>query len=185
MVRAFVAVPLPDGHRAALSGYLAACAAAAPSFRWVTAHSLHLTLRFLGSVEEAVLEDVRAGLAGIEAPPFEARLDGLGTFGGRRRASVAWLDLEQGRDPTASLATACERACQAAGLPPDGRPFRPHVTIARSRSRVGEPLPDLPPAPELAPWRVEDFVLFESRLGGSRPPEYVPLARFPLKTERR
>jgi 2'-5' RNA ligase len=117
----------------------------------------------------------------IERPPYEARLDGLGSFGGPRRTSVVWLDLADGREATADLAQDCERACQAAGLPPDGRPFRPHVTLARSRARGGEQLPGLPAPPDLAPWLVDGFVLFESRLGGGRPPQYLPLARFPLR----
>jgi len=164
--RAFAALPLPDQHRAVLDGYLAACATAAPGFRWVRPVSLHLTLRFLGEVDDGALGRVTTELGRLEHAPFEARLGELGWFGGRRRTSVVWLDLAEGRAPTAVLAADSERACQAAGLPPDGRPFRPHVTLARSRDRAGEPLPDLPPPPVLPPWLVDEFVLFESRLGG-------------------
>jgi 2'-5' RNA ligase len=178
--RAFVALPLPGAHRALLEGYLAACAEAAPSFRWVPAESLHLTLRFLGAVDDQVLDRVSAELARIERPAYEASLGELGLFGGRRRTSVVCLDLAAGREPTAVLAADCERACQAAGLAADGRPYRPHVTLARARARAGDSLPDLPSPPSLPGWRVDEFVLYESRLGGGRPPEYLPLARFSL-----
>jgi 2'-5' RNA ligase len=172
---------VPDHHRALLDAYVTACAAAAPGFRWVAPESLHLTLRFLGNVDDDALQLVTAELGRIERPPYEARLGGLGYFGGLRRTSVVWLDLAGGREATAELAGDCERACQAAGLLPEWRPFRPHVTLARSRTRGGEHLPGLPVPPDLGPWLIDGFVLFESRLGGGRPPQYLPLARFPFR----
>lgn len=175
VVRAFAALALPDGHRELLAAYLDRCRALAPGFRWVQAESLHLTLRFLGAVDEERLAAVRGRLAEVRASPFEARLDGTGTFGGRRRASVVWLALVEGVAATAELSAACERACQEAGLEPEPRTFRPHVTLARARSRSGEPLGELPPAPELPAWTVDGFVLYESRLRGGSPPEYVPI----------
>ena len=180
MIRAFVGLPLPEEHGARLGPYLAACGAAAPNFRWVRAESLHLTLRFIGGVEEAVLERVCAELGRIDRSSYQASIGGQGSFGGSRRTTVIWLHLVEGREPSAQLATECERACQSAGLEPETRPFRPHLTLARSRSRNGEHRPDLPPPPVLPAWRVDEFVLYQSRLRGGRPPEYEPLARFPL-----
>lgn len=182
MPRTFVAIALPAAQRQVLGSYLERCAGRAPGFRWVPPESLHVTLRFLGSVEEPVLGAVVAGLARIRQAPFGARVGGLGTFGGRR-ATVAWLGLSEGREEAAALATACEAACRAAGLEPEERPFRPHLTLARARDRRGEPLPDLEPPPELPGWEVTEFVLFESRLRGGRPPEYVPLAGFALSPD--
>src|SRR5207244_3542780 len=68
---------------------------------------------------------------------------------------------------------------RAAGLEPEGRPFRGHVTLARARASRGNHLPELPPPPALAPWTATEFVLYESRLG--RPGVlYIPLERFAL-----
>ena len=174
-----MAIALPDAQRAALAPYLSRCAALAPSFRFVAPESLHLTLRFIGGVEEPVLGTLSRSLRAIRQAPFRARAGGLGTFGGRR-PSVAWLGLPEGHEEAARLAAASEQACRAAGLEPEERAFRPHLTLARARTRRGDPLPELPPPPELPSWEVVEFVLFESRLHGGHPPEYVPLETFRL-----
>ncbi|HEX6548573.1 MAG TPA: RNA 2',3'-cyclic phosphodiesterase [Candidatus Dormibacteraeota bacterium] len=178
MIRAFAALALPDSHRQQLAGYLEGCAAAHPGFRWVPAASLHLTLRFAGNLEEEACDRLRTELHRIRHQSFEVRLGELGSFGGRL-ASVIWIGLAEGREPAAELAAACELACRAAGLAPEERPFRPHVTLARARSRRGEPAVELAPLPELAAWRAESFVLYRSRLGGG-PPVYEPLETYSL-----
>ena len=183
MPRAFVALAPPAAVVAELEGYLERCRALAPGFRWVAPAGVHLTLRFLGSVEDGTLAKVGEAVQTVRQPPFELRLAGLGTFGGRR-PSVVWLDLAVGREPAAALAAAGEAACVEAGLEPERRPFRPLLTLARSRVRFGSPLPDLPPPPELESWTATEMVLYESRLGGG-PPVYTPLMRFRLEAERR
>jgi 2'-5' RNA ligase len=176
-IRTFVALPLPDAQRALLAADLAACAAAAPSYRWVEPDSLHLTLRFLGNVEQTTLERVRGELASIHAAPFRLALTGRGTFGPRTAPRVVWLGVGEGREGCAALAASVDAACRAAGLEAEPRGFRPHVTLARARTG-GDRLPELPPPPDLAPWTAEDFVLYESRL--RRLPRYVPLEKYPL-----
>lgn len=179
MVRAFAAIALPDRQREALATYLARCAAVAPGFRWVAPESLHVTLRFAGNLDDAVAERLAESLAGVRAPAFAARLGGPGTFGGPR-PSVVWLALAEGAEAAAALAAECERACQAAGLEPEARTFRPHLTLARARDRRGAPPVALPPAPELEAWPVREFVLYRSQLQGGRPPVYTPLRRYRL-----
>ncbi len=180
MIRAFAALALPDGHRVAMAAHLALCARAAPGFRWVAPESLHLTLRFAGDLPEEAAARLAARLGEIRRPPFEARLGERGSFGSRR-ASVIWLGLAGGIEEAAVLAGACEAACREAGLDPQTRRFRPHVTLARARDRRGAPMPALPPPPELPPWRAEEFILYRSELHGSRPPVYRVLERYPLR----
>ncbi len=179
-IRAFVALWLPPEHRQRLSDYLAECAAAAPDFRWVRPDGLHVTLRFLGGLEEGPLAAVRSGLAGVRDSPFEVELGDLGDFGGRRSARVVWSGLRLGGEEAARLATAVEAACRSAGLDPEARAFRPHVTLARARSRSGAPAPTLPELPQLGPWTAREMILFESRLGGG-PAVYEPIQTYPLK----
>jgi RNA 2',3'-cyclic 3'-phosphodiesterase len=176
-IRSFVAVDLPEAHRASLEAYLAECARRAPGHRWVEPDALHLTLRFLGHLEPAALEAVRGELGGVRAAPFRIALTGRGGFGPRAAPRVVWLGLREGVEATAELAAAVEAACRAAGLEPDPRPFRAHVTLARARTE-GQRLPELPDPPDLLPWTVEEFVLYESRL--RQRPRYVPLDRYPL-----
>jgi 2'-5' RNA ligase len=179
-IRAFVAVELPAAQRRRLVDHLRDCARAAPGYRWVTPEMLHLTLRFLGHLEPADLERVRSGLRTVGLPAFRLALGARGVFGRRAAPRVVWLDVAEGRDACAALAAAVEVACRSAGVPPEDRAFRAHVTLGRQRTE-GDLLPELPAAPGLAPWTVRDFVLFESRLG--REPRYVPLDRYPLPPE--
>ncbi|HZU16050.1 MAG TPA: RNA 2',3'-cyclic phosphodiesterase [Candidatus Dormibacteraeota bacterium] len=178
-LRVFVALPIPERQRQALAGHLAASAEAAPGYRWVEPEALHLTLRFLGWLETARLDRVRAELGRVRLGPFRLRLGGLGTFPGRGLPRVIWLGLVEGTEPCASLAAQVESACHAAGVPPETRPFRPHVTLARARDRCPRP-PRLGDPPPLDPWTADEFILFESRLRPGVGPRYVPLERYPL-----
>lgn len=176
-LRTFVALDLPDPHREALAAHLRECAALAPNYRWVEPDALHLTLRFLGHLEPAVLDDVRHRLAAVHAPPFRLALGDRGWFGPPAAPRVVWLGASEGLRPCAALADAVEAACVGAGLAADPRGFRAHVTLARARSE-GARLPGLPATPRLAPWTVEDFVLYESRL--RQQPRYVALDHYRL-----
>jgi RNA 2',3'-cyclic 3'-phosphodiesterase len=144
---------------------VAACAAAAPQFRWTPAANLHLTIRFLGQVEEAVAEGIVDRLAAHDLRAFDLRLGGLGTFKRGRLVRVVWLGLASGGGEIRALAAAVEAETVGAGLEPEARHFNAHLTLARARPREGAPLPELPPPPEQAPWRAEELILYRSRLG--------------------
>jgi RNA 2',3'-cyclic 3'-phosphodiesterase len=178
-VRAFLALTLPDEQRRLLAAHVEECARRAPGYRWVPAANLHLTLRFLGSLERSRLERLREALESIRRPAFELGLDGRGSFGSRGTSRVVWLGVGAGRASCAALAEAVEGACAAVGLESEARPFRAHVTLARSR-QASSRLPELPAPPRLEPWTVADFVLYESRLGGPSA-TYLELERFGLE----
>lgn len=175
--RAFVALDLPAAQRAELAAHLAECARRATGHRWVEPESLHLTLRFLGHLDPEALARVRAELAGVRGAPFRLALGQPGGFGPRAAPRVVWIGVEEGVEECARLAAAVETACRAAGLDPEERPFRAHVTLARARSE-GARLPALPPPPALAAWTAGELVLYESRL--RQQPRYVPLERYRL-----
>jgi len=145
----------------------------------VPAANLHLTLRFLGNVDEIRLGTLGTLLEAIDAPPFELGLDRVGAFGSGRLKRVLWLGVSAGVEAAGELAVKIEHACREVGLEPEERPFRPHVTLARARDRRGAPEPALDGAPQLEPWTAPDFVLYRSKpgRGGS---EYIPLRRFAL-----
>jgi len=176
-VRTFVGLELPEAHRLALARHLDECTRIAPSYRWVQPDSLHLTLRFIGWIEPARLRRVERELGTIRSRPFELAMGERGTFGSRASPRVVWLGLAEGLDACAALAAAAEAACLTAGLDADARRFQAHVTLGRAREE-GERLPPLPEPPRLAPWTVQDLVLYESRL--RQQPRYVPLQRYPL-----
>ena len=174
-IRAFFALPLPDAQRQALSGHLSECAARAPSFRWVSADNLHLTMRFLGRVDRDVALRVGRRLAAHVLPAPRLELSGLGTFKRGRLVRVVWAGLRSGADAAAALAAVVESECAAAGIESEARPFAPHLTLARARERDGAALPDLPPMPGLEPWTAKELVLFQSHLS-PRGARYEPLA---------
>ena len=180
-VRAFLAVPLPEAQRQSLAAHLEECDQVAPSYRWVPPQNLHVTLRFLGGLDPATVQRLQAELRRVRASPFRLALDGRDAFGPRSSPRVVWLSVTEGARDCAALAASLERACQAAGLEPEPRPFRAHLTLARARPGAAR-LPALPEPPALEAWTVCDFVLYESRLGG-RAAAYVPLERYRLRPE--
>jgi 2'-5' RNA ligase len=179
--RGFVALPLPESHRAGLAPFVAAVASTAPGFRWVPAGNLHLTLRFLGPVESEPLARLSEELARVEGEPFDLELGQLGSFWRRGKAAVLWLGLAAGAVEAKRLAAAVEAACRASGLAPDERPYRAHITLARPRTRAGEAVPDLPAPPALGPWLADEFVLFESHTGRGGA-VYEQVARYALQS---
>lgn len=164
MVRAFFGLPLPEPQRAGLAVYVEACAAAAPEFRWTPESNLHLTIRFIGSVDRELVVQVAARLAAAAPAGFDLELGDIGTFKRGRLARVVWLGLRSGSDAAVHLAARVEAECQAAALEAERRPFQPHLTLARAREREGSPLPPLPVPPSLARWRAHELILYSSRL---------------------
>lgn len=161
-IRAFFGIPLPEGHRNRLEPYLRECAAAAPEFRWSGPDNLHLTVRFIGSVERPVVEGIAARLSG-EA--FDVGLGVVGTFKRGRLARVVWIGVTEGAVPLRELAARVETECRVAGLEPGTRAFQAHLTLARARPREGAVLPELPPLPAVDAWRAHELVLYSSHLG--------------------
>lgn len=178
-MRFFIAIDLPDELKLALGKLRVAL----PGARWVTAEQIHLTLAFLGEVEEERVGQLSAELAGIQQPPFTLALTNPGCFPHRQRPRVLWVGLAPEARLT-QLAAQVQAAILACGLPGEERPFSAHLTLARLKfpapREVGafldqtlpEPFPALP---------VREFILFESRLN-PHGAEHLPLARFPLAT---
>jgi 2'-5' RNA ligase len=164
-VRAFFGLPVPEEQRKALDAYLAACAAVAPEFRWTPTANLHLTVRFIGSIELSVAEGIADRVAQRHLAGFELELGDVGTFKRGRLVRVVWLQVRAGADTARGLAEQVEAECIQAGLAPEVRPFQPHLTLARARPRDGAVPAALPNPPELRPWRATELILYRSQLG--------------------
>jgi 2'-5' RNA ligase len=191
-LRLFVAVPLPAETVRAVSalveGVRATDGAAivgpirrgSNDVRWVRLDGLHVTLRFLGPTLEdrvdAVADAVRAAAAA--SAPFDVRLAGAGAFPTPERPRALWLGVDEGAAELRGLAARLDAELARAGWPPDERPFRAHLTLARSDGvRAGPRLArHLMAAADgfSARWHAVTMVLFESRTGGG-PARYVPL----------
>lgn len=166
-VRAFFGLPVPEAVRNELEPYLASCAWAAPGFRWVPAANLHLTIRFIGNIERAVVEAIVDRLGERPLSGFELGVGGLGTFKRGRLVRVISLQVSSGLEAARALAAQVEAECAVAGLTAEARPFQPHLTLARARPREGASLPHLADPPELRPWHADELVLYRSQLGRS------------------
>jgi RNA 2',3'-cyclic 3'-phosphodiesterase len=128
MHRLFVAIRPPAPVRAHLLALMGGVAGA----RWQDEEQLHLTLRFIGEVEQGTFYEIGSALAGVSHPPIELRLKGLGQFPPRGGPQTLWAGLED-PDALASLKRRIERAIVSVGLVPERRKFTPHVTLGRFR----------------------------------------------------
>jgi len=150
--------------------------------RWIDAENYHLTLRFVGDIEEPDADDFVEALLGIAVEPFSLKLSGVGSFGGRKPRAL-WVGVED-CEPLMRLQRANERAARRAGLPPETRNFAPHVTLARLRGAEPGAVANYLSAVgafQAAPFLVEEFVLMSAREGSGGGP-YVVEERFPLVT---
>ncbi len=181
-MRLFLAVTPPENLRREL-GVLLPQWTEELGGRWPSPENLHLTLAFLGELEEGRREAIEAAAdAAAHRPAFAVEWGGLGVFPSWRAARVAYLGVQEGEERLAALARELIAALPA-DLRPRRRPFRAHLTVARFRRPPRqEDLRRL--AAELAPlsWssRIEAIEFFESRLhpDGAR---YRLLSRHPLE----
>lgn len=178
-MRLFAAVPLPAPAQAAVAELLSRLRGTGWPVRWVAPELVHLTLKFFGEVTpdrvDAIAESLRQATAGVGSVPIE--LTDLGVFPSPAHPRVLWVGVDA--PPVLELLQdRIERGADALGFPPEGIPFRPHVTLGRLRE--GHRLP--PHALESfagtipsTPCLLTELVLYES-VPGPGSPRYTPLA---------
>lgn len=179
MIRAFLGIALPDDIR----GLLRLQQFLLPLPAKVDPDDLHLTLVFLGTCPDSVLEAAHEGFAALDLPSFEIRLQGFGLFG-KAKPHCAWAGVAPSPNLMA-LQSKVATIARRAGCPLDSRKYLPHVTLGRFD----------PPGPEASlrleravalgggfrsdPWPVTALTLWQSHLTG-KGPRYQVLARYPL-----
>ncbi len=134
--RAFISADLPE--LVALRAFAEELRRTGASLKVVDVSQVHLTLKFLGETEAAlvprIVDAMRASVAGIRR--FTVRLAGTGAFPNLRRMNVVWVGME-GAEPLAQIAARLEESLEPLGYPREGRAFSPHVTIARVKGPGG------------------------------------------------
>ncbi len=125
MLRLFVGIALPPELKLRLS----LICSGVPGARWVDPGNYHLTLRFIGEVDEGMASDIDAALLQVRAPRFEVTLAGVGRFGDR----MLWAGVDKS-PPLVHLRDKVESALVRLGLPPETRRYAPHVSLARLRN---------------------------------------------------
>ena len=178
MIRLFVALDLPERVRDRLAGLCNGI----PEVRWIDPHNMHLTLRFIGEVEEPTFPEIDAALSAIRYPGFRLALNGVNIFGDRRRARILWAGVRQSNDLIA-LQSKIESALSRVGLVAESRKFHPHITLSRLKGMKVHRLVGYLEAN--AAFMTEEFpigafVLYSSRLGRNGA-IYRPEANYPLE----
>lgn len=177
MLRLFVGIPMPEMVVERLTGL----ASGLPGARWVPPENYHLTLRFLGEMDEGSGHDVDEALDHVTGPAFALTLSGLGSFGKGHKQHALWAGVEES-ELLRHLQAKVESALVRAGLPAEERKFSPHVTLAY--------LTDTPPAKlanylganglfQAGPFMVDRYCLYESVLGRSGATYHI-LQDYPL-----
>jgi RNA 2',3'-cyclic 3'-phosphodiesterase len=175
MPRLFTALEIP----ADVGQSLSLLRGGLPGARWVDPDNYHLTLRFIGDVDDALAREVAYMLDGIRRPAFDLQLDRLDSFGGNKpRAVVA---AAQPVRELIELQSEHERLMQRVGFEPE-RKYKPHVTLARLRDTSSRQVADYLASRQ--PFRstrfaVSRFVLYSSRASVGGGP-YVVEAEYPL-----
>ncbi|MFF8944452.1 RNA 2',3'-cyclic phosphodiesterase [Streptomyces sp. NPDC014864] len=157
----------------------------AADLRWTGRPAWHFTLAFYGEVDEELVAELSARLerAARRTEPFPLALRGGGQFG---RGRALWAGAEGDLATLRLLADRSEAAARKAGLPMgEHRPYKAHLTVARSRAAVDvRPHVEALGALGSRRWTVDEIIMFRSHLPTSgvpgEQPRYEPVARWPL-----
>lgn len=182
-MRLFIAVDMPEQ----VTRELAKLQDPNLAVNWSSPDTMHLTLRFVGDVQETSgQEQLIQELTAIDMPPMSLTVNGLGYFPPNRQPKVIWAGIMDHPD-LMRLQEQVEQACRSAGLEPDNREYIPHVTLGRvnglskkevhsffNRSKKVR-IEDIP---------VREFILYESRLHPDGA-EHLPYRRFGLTGQRK
>lgn len=180
MPRLFTAIEVPRD----IGTMLSSLRGGIPGARWIHPENYHLTLRFIGDIDERTANEIAGILDFVERPAFNVTLTGLDQFGGKKpRAIFASL---QPSTALIELQAEHERMMQRIGLPAEGRRFTPHVTLARLRDvsalEVAEYLATRGGFRPMS-FPVNRFVLYSSRASQGGGP-YIVEADYPLRGRR-
>lgn len=185
--RSFLCIEPEAALRVTLREWLDSLRRLAPKLKWVRGDALHLTMKFLGEQPPSKLAEIKSKLPEALADKghrsFHLELSGVGAFPNFRLPRVLWMDMAGETEDLANLWATIEKVTERIGFPPETRPFRPHLTLARINDPSDFSLDLVRCLTETDPpqgrWRVTCVTLMKSELrpGG---PIYSPLATFPL-----
>jgi 2'-5' RNA ligase len=185
-IRAFVAIDLPDAVRRDVAALRPRLGLGGAPMKWVEEKNLHLTVKFLGDVDDdavpSILARLRDACAAFE--PFEIEIAGVGTFPPGRPPRIVWAGVTENAEIVKRLAARIDKDLGALGIEPEARELHPHVTLARVRDGAnGPPRARGPIGAGVGPLgrvRVEAVELKASRLGPAGP-VYSSLGAAPLR----
>ena len=190
MLRAFIAIPLPEALISQLGRMQRRLQRTCPDrcIRWVNPHTIHLTLFFIGDMPESRIAQINQVLSLIAEPypAFTLTVENLGTFPNPKRPNVIWAGVKESEHKLADLVKAVNAGMAQSGFPPEQRKFTPHLTIGRVNRRTSREDSAAIGAEVaraavglLGTVAVTEMVLYRSILKNTGA-EHTPLARYPL-----
>ena len=171
-MRAFIAIELPHELKNILAGLQNKLKTASADVKWVETQNIHLTLKFLGEVEDSLIPDINKVLedtAGTNKH-FPIRLSSLGAFPNIRSPRVIWAGIDKGDPEIKAIATRIEEKIAELGIAKEDKPFSSHITIGRvktpvNRDKLEKIISDLKEGfREGSEFRISKITLFKSTL---------------------
>ena len=137
-MRCFIAIEIPETIQSKLARIQGTLRNHIQKASWVKPGNIHLTLKFLGDVDQANLESIgeSVGAVAIRHRSFSLRLGGVGAFPNLARPRVIWVGVKVGRERLCNLAEDINLALSGCGFSLDTKRFNPHLTIARLKGRM-------------------------------------------------
>ena len=179
-MRLFVAIDLPN----TIKDRLGELKTNIPTARWVNVENMHLTLRFIGEVDDAKVDPLKSQLVSVESPSFDLSVFGVGQFpkNPRKPPRVLWVGFKE-QPLLMQLQRQIETQIRSLKYPADKKPFSPHLTLARLKSpkpvREASKFQERYHSLKLDPFRVEEFHLYSSELSPTGA-MYTQEATYPL-----
>ena len=135
-IRAFIAVEIDNQTKQKISELISDLKKSNADVKWITENQMHLTLKFLGNIDENKVADISNALSGIadNLSAFTINFSGLGAFPGMNHPRVVWLGVNKGAESLIKLNEKIETAMEKTGFKKENRKFEPHLTLARIRS---------------------------------------------------
>ncbi len=179
-MRTFIAVEIPDNQKNIIWNSIQEFKKLGLPVKWVEFENLHITLKFIGEIDEKKLDKILTTLSSvsIRTKPFAVQLENVGCFPGIRNPRVLWIGVSQGSNELISLTEDIENELSKCGVKKENKKFHPHLTFGRIKTpcRVDEVLNR---TIKTERFEIGAFVLFKSTLLPSGP-VYEKIKIFPL-----
>lgn len=179
-MRTFISIEIPDDQKKIVWNSIQEFKRLNLPVKWVEYENLHITLKFLGEIDEKKLAQILPVLSSISnnTKSFSMQLESFGCFPGIRNPRVLWAGVSQGTNEIISLAEQLENGLVKFGFKKEGKKFHPHLTIGRIKTfcKVDDIINT---SIKTEPFNVNEFILFKSTLL-STGPVYEKIKTFPL-----
>jgi len=187
-MRAFIAIELPEKIKNSLAVLQEKLKSSQADVKWVEKNNIHLTLKFLGEVDENKISEVTTSLnkIALHTPSYQAIISSLGGFPKIDYPRVIWAGIGNGDQETKNIAKLIEENLEKIGFAKEERAFASHITLGRTRSgknqkKLGELLKKMQVESSIAEnFKVDKITLFKSQLS-PKGPTYQAIKELSLK----